>query len=50
MEVALQKPCMWNQNYLQSERRLPRDSAGRLHKQDVEGNNMVFFLYFITSF
>lgn len=44
--MALQKPYMWNQNYLQIGRSLPRDSAGKLRKQDVECNNRVFF-YFI---
>lgn len=37
------KPYMWNQNSHQIGRRLSSDSIGRLHKQDVEGNQSVGF-------
>lgn len=48
-EVALWKPYMWNQNCLQIGRRSPRNSAGRLHKQDVEGNDTAFFYYYFIA-
>lgn len=48
MEVALQKPSTWNQNYLQPGRSLAWDSAGKFHKQELGGNHAAFLRCFFS--